>query len=239
MALAEKTKRKKILENDKRSYAAWLSDYGIDPERIAGGKIASVMKEGALSSVNYGAKAESLLDKGLSDDGYAAYLKALSNDKARLKIQNAGEELIQNRYKNSRGYQEYVEKYKTLQGKIMESVKKTLIDMECFDTNEAYEIALNEGLSDENAKSIATIGTRLAKEKVTNNAIAHVTYNNFSLRLARMYAQTLGLDEDYIKRIERAVKSHFNYVTDSIYENMTPEEYEDYLKNSKNNYVKG
>ena len=54
-----------------------------------------------------------------------------------------------------------------------------------------------------------------------------------------MYAKTLGLDEQYIKRIERAVKSHFNYVTDSIYENMTPEEYEDYLKNSKNNYVKG
>jgi hypothetical protein len=233
MALAEKTKRQKILENDKRTYTAWLSDNGINAEKIAGEKIAKAMKDSSLSRVDYGVKAQRLSEKGLLDDGYAEYLRSSLQDKAAAKIKTADEELIQNRYKNARGYAEYVEKYNALQGKIMESVKKTITDMECFDINQAYEIALKEGLSDENAMATAALGVNSAREKVTDDVIRFVLKNRLTEIVARRYAMNQGLSEPYVKRVEKAVRSSYYYTGSGIYDKLTVDELEEYLKSRK------
>ena len=197
-------------KNNPKSYATWLAENGVSAEGEGLDKIAAALSNNILKSPKVGASFESLAMDNLDKSGYANYLKSQQTAKTENLLKSAEGAVAEANYKNASGYGKYLSKYKSLQDNIASNVTELLVDERCFDPQKAFRIAIEHGLSEENAKLVSSSATTEAMEKVAKEAISYARSHNYSRSLARRYAKKLGLNDAYAEKVANEVYLTYN-----------------------------
>lgn len=204
----------KRLEGKNRSltYGEWVSRYG---ENETGDKLKSARTKLAKSDPDYGAAAETLSDRGLSETGYASYLRERNKAAYRAvkeKADAAGEE----RAKNDRsGYLSYLENWEAEQDKLMQKTLTALSESKTSGIDAAYADALSAGLTDERARivsrlapSVARYGMRRLREGVAGVLYVSVTAG-LSGAEAELLARACGISRADAEKLRQTVDTSF------------------------------
>lgn len=239
MSISKKKKEYDELskKNERMSYKSWLAAEGIDSASRFEDAMASAEAAKRQALPTYGTKADELLSKGLTDSGYSQYIRAEAEKRTRRDMAIAYDEKERNEQANRSGYADYVNDCEKEQSRIVEELTASIIDGRIYDAERAYALAIEAGLTEENALAVGAEATRKSKDTARAQAIIYATTKHLSANQARYYARSLGLDEKSV-----------NYVLDKIYamtedevdffSSMSAEEYMDYIKQrveNKNN----
>ena len=180
--------------------------------------VSRAITENKKSDTGYGDIAESLASAGLSESGYADYLKERGN-KALIKDLSAAENekelsearddvhyreelqrLENERLEAEKKEQERLEK----EAKEIEKLKKTVASFasanSVVDFEILYDYAISLGLSEDDAKAVSESSVASIKEKIRTNNIEKTRKVIISERLTKpqaySYAISLGLSEE-------------------------------------------
>lgn len=219
--------------NERDSYKTYLAKLGAITPTVEEAE-ARLAGEASFKDAEYGASGEALAVKGLTGSGYSSYLNSLiakNNDKEIAKAIRASKI---DEYKRISGYRRYVESYNSAQEKIKEGVIERIKEIACFDKDRAYNMALEAGLSKENAMFTATRGIILAKQEAILEAIEYSRKNDLYSYSARKYALNIGLDEHSADLVAASV-TPVKYGEISDYSTITPQSYLNILKERADN----
>ena len=189
---------KKRKENEPGSFSVWMRKHGTElksdltPDKAATVKIQS--------SPTRGRAAESLFSGGLQGSGYANYLaneatKAFKN--AKLQYEKDSASTLE---KNLSGYARYLTSHREAQASLRKQMIERIGRGESFNENTAYEIALNAGLTDENAKAAASLGVAAAKERATSRLLEMILEQRIMRNRAMEYARSMGFTEEEVQK---------------------------------------
>lgn len=235
MSMSEKRELYKDVaeRNKKQSYESWLNAEGSRKDEDFADALSLHNAALKLSAPGYGALGRRLSENGLTRSGYADYIRNDARDKISAMSESAEHERYLDAYGDIKGYEKYVSEYKQRQGSIMSDVTELIYNKHVFDIETAFAIAMDAGLSEENALTVSAAATKEAKHKVREEAILYAKENKLSAREVRQYAQSLGLDEKSIAYIleKLALKNS----SSDYYGSMTADQYLEYLKNKYGN----
>ncbi len=217
-----------LLENDPDSYREFVAKNGISADAIYKDAIATASFEKMRSDSNYGAIAEAISSKGLSESGYEDYVKAIAERAYNTELGNAEHLRALGEYKNTKGYEAYVSDYEKMQDRIADSFIESFAKSGSFDENAAYRDAIKAGLGSDRAFFAATRAVNASKENVYERALVFAKANGLTPKKAEEYAATLGLGKKYQRRIYDAI-SVFTNEEKAFYSSMTPQQYYDYI----------
>ena len=134
-----------------------------------------------------------------------ALLGALGG-RGHLRIPFVGEKSASALEKNLSGYARYLTSHEEGQA----SLRKQMIDRigkgGSFNTETAYQIALSSGLTDENAKVVASLGVAAAKEKATSRLLEMILEQRLLAYRAMAYAREMGFNEDEVQKFGEYAK---------------------------------
>ena len=109
---------------------------------------------------------------------------------------NAKETYAKNELSNRRGFSDYVE---SVEKRLSSDYKNTVSEIESLgitDENEAYELAISKGLSEEEAALVAKGASENARKKLRDKALLTILNKNYGEKQAFQYAVAVGLPED-------------------------------------------
>ena len=235
MSQIRKTSYKEILkQNEKKSYADYISQSGIRAEENYYDTIKASKTEKALASTDYGVNSSKLSSMGLSESGYEDYLKNTLESQYKTKTESSHRALLSDEYKNKKGYEAYVSSYKALQEKISQSVIDEIGKGNNFSYENAYDKAVKAGVSEDLASYTASRAVSTAINNTIKEAVTFAKANNLSPKTAKDYAKSLGLDEIYAEKVYNSI-STFTKEERDFYSSMTADTYYDYIM-SKSRY---
>ena len=220
-------------KNEEDSYLAYLSKSGIRKTERYYDALAKANTDRALSSSDYGARAEYLSSSGLNSSGYEDYLKSRVEKKYDEKSMEAERQKSIDDYSNRSGYSEYLSEYEKLQTSISESVIKKISSGKNFDYKHALDEALRAGLSQDLAYTTASLAIKKAKENTVKQAINFARLNGYGANKAKTYALSLGLDERHANEVYEAISSLSSYEK-KYFAQMSADEYYDYIQSQMN-----
>jgi hypothetical protein len=233
MSATDKKYEDLLLKNEKLSMESWLAKYGARNDNLLLDKSAEAKLTRALGSTDRGSLNEALTDSGLSGTGYEDYLKRLGEREYASDLKKAEGISYKLGYENSGGYQKYLSEYSKLQTKISDNFIKSFAEGGDFSEENAYQKAIESGLSRENALYSAVRAVRAAKDRAIEESIAFAKMNALTPYRALEYAKSLGLDEKEAGKVYDAV-STLSDDEKEFFSSLTPEEYYNYVKNRHN-----
>lgn len=219
---------KLLKSNERDGYREYLAKLGAYAPATTDVQ-AQIATKKAVKSADYGVSGEELAAAGLQGSGYESYLNTLVERESEKKLADAERVKQINQYKHISGYRRYVDNYNSAQEKIQEGVIERIKELACFDSDYAYRLAIESGLSEDNARSVSKYGVVLAKKKAILEAISYSKRHNLYSYNARKYALNLGLDSKSADIVAAAMlKANYGDITD--YTTLTPEAYLNILK---------
>lgn len=226
------TKKYKDLfdKNKKDSFYTYLSKNS--SEDTAAKVIGDAAVKKKLSDTNYGIRAESLAESGLSGSGYEEYLRLQGQRAYEGELDAAVGMRAMQKARERSGYEKYVSEYDKLQEKIADAVIQHFSRGESFSLEDAYKYAIGRGLAEEQAYYTAAAAVRASSEAAVERIIAFADKNHLTPNQARRYARNSGLDERYVQRIYDAVGT----LTEEErlrYSKMQSKDYINYIKTMK------
>lgn len=233
MSYPKKTYETLFNKNRADNYFTYVTKHGIRTNEKYGDTIAKANTDYAVSSSNYGARAQSLADSGLNGSGYEDYLKSESAKASAKTRKNAELTKKVDEYKNKKGYENYLSDYNTIQSKISESVIEKIGSGTNFSVEHAFEEAVRAGMSKELAYITAQNAVLKAKENTMENAVKFAKINNLTPAKAREYALSLGLDASYAEQVYNELSS-LTEKEKNFYSSMSAKDYYNYLQSQAN-----
>lgn len=211
------------------SYLQYLSREGIEaPESALAEDLVKIDTDAALNAPKYGVSGEALAEGGLSDDGYAGYLEKLARDETNLGYARAYHKSRLAEYRAKGGYSRYLARYDTAQEKIAEGVLERIKKDRIFNSSSAISLAVDAGLSPENAEIAVSRGIAAGRQEAIRDIIAYSRKKGFYAYTAKLYALNSGLDERAAQIVYNAIRSGRDYNLD--FDNLSAEEYLEILK---------
>ena len=231
MSISEKKKEyREIAEkNKKKDYESWLNSEGGYVASDFEDAVADVKAQKQRAVLSYGTVGRDLSKSGLDNSGYADYLKSSQSAEYDRLYSKATNAKYLGEYADRSGYEKYVADYDKTQLKLRDDVTSEIYEKRIFDLDTAYAIAMDAGLSEENALDLIGTATAEAKSKTCNHVISYARSRKMSASQARSYAKSLGLDEKSITYILEKLE-----ITESdadYYSSLTADQYLEYLQN--------
>ena len=197
-------------KNEKKSYAEWLTDRGSTTVKDYAAALSAARAE-AASLPTHGATAERLAGVGLSGSGYAGYLAKkgeIANEELyrgiseRYNTKIAAEK--EDYYDYSDDFDERTEKTKS---SVIDSIKRNKI----VSFADAYALAVNKGLSYEDATAAAKSGTDAAVAAVKDEVIQKIFEEYLTYGEALALAKSLGLGGEDAEELGEFAKQYTSY----------------------------
>ena len=231
MSLSDKQKEYRDIakKNKKRNYESWLNSQSISSSDDYTDTIADIKAQDRRSSLTYGALGQDLSESGLDASGYADYIRRSKKADYQKLYEKAQYDKYIGNFEGKQGYEKYLSDYNAQQEKLRSDVTETIYSKRIFDLETAYAIAMDAGLSEENALDIITTATREAKNKTCNHVISYARKEQMSASQARAYATSLGLDEKSITYILGQLE--ISESEEDYYSSLTADQYLKYLQN--------
>ncbi len=189
------------------SYSKWLKQQGVTP-KDARGEIGNALSDYLRGLPTYGAKAESLGQKGLGKSGYSHLLAEEEGQKLSGRIANAKQDAREAMGEHLPTYYEYL----TRMGEGAEGVVEELRTQGISTYDTAYAYSLNAGLDKDTAALTATLLSNMeSKPKNAATVQQRATILNRMLELdltrdaAYAYALSCGVGEEVAKELADAV----------------------------------
>lgn len=228
------TMRKNDLsKNSPKSYDKYKSELGPLSEEKYLESTASEHGAQNFKDTNYGKIAEKLASIGLSSSGYEDYIRTSTERNYDENLKTAKKNLLVGRYNEESGYSKYLSDYDNLQNKISKSLIEKIGKGSDFNIENAFNAAVDAGLSEEYAYFAAAKAVRNAKDNAVKNAVEFAKDNNLTAKRAKNYALSLGLDEAYAEDVYQAVLS-YREAKKSTYSSMNADGYYNYLISTTN-----
>ncbi len=212
--LDKKQQDKRDYETASLSFKEYLSYVGKDYERDYSQALLKTDTAAAKTSPLYGKSGEALRGMGLADSGYASYLKRNNDSFLNETKKSLYADYLKNLDSAKDSYANYLISYREKQTNIAKSLIDRLENDGILDFNKAYQLAIEQGLSEENARAAAESGTKAARDKIYNKIIEVISRYRYSRERAEIYAKEMGLTEkdvkslgDYAYRINQAIYS--------------------------------
>jgi hypothetical protein len=204
----QSTAKKK--KNKKKSYAEWLTERGSTTASDYS-EVLSLAHVNAAGTPTYGAKAEELAAAGLSGSGYAAYLSKKGelekgelyrgiNERYNAEVAAEKEDY----YAYSDDFDEDMERKRV---SVIENIKRSKI----VSFADAYALAVNKGLSEEEALAAAKSGTDAAVGIVKEDVIQKIFEEHLTYSEAHALAKSLGLEDEDAKKLGEFAKQYSGY----------------------------
>lgn len=226
----------KRISSSPQSYSDWLKSYGVDSSRILNEAFSDIETDYERAKSIYGTNAERLSAIGLTSSGYSDYLSGNAYATMQKRKTGAFKQYSENEEKNRSGFLDYVEGvikehenalkaendrfYKTVNGIMNAGIR---------DAKEAYNFAIEAGLSEEKAVAAAKTASEIGHRRLAEDTLSYIIGHGFNKTQAREYALAVGLSE---KEAEDIAK-----YADSINSNpYYTKDYLEYLKYKENNY---
>ena len=193
--------KERAMELGTQGFSKWLSQNGEDSVRNYAKSMQKIDTGYAKALSTYGKEADALGGAGLSDGGYARYIDELARDRRK----KDGSEAIRDAYvtmaKNARGYGNYLDDTDARSKKLRASAFNTLTGEKIIDYELAYERAIELGLSDSDARDIASRATESVITKHKNTVMKAIVSKVFTRSQAEEYAKAFGLPEEIVKEL--------------------------------------
>ena len=186
----------KELSSSAEDYRSWLSQNGIDSEKIYAESIRDITGDYKQAKSEYGSLAESLSNLGLTASGYSDYLNSKAYSEMQKRKEGARAKYVENERKNREGYSDYIAGITKKDYSNYTDVVNSISNAGILDYDEAYNFALQEGLSGSTAELAARTATDMVKRKRRESVIKTIISNSFGRTQAREYALAVGLSED-------------------------------------------
>ncbi len=216
--------KNKEYSSNTEDYRSWIKQNGVDSAKIYADSIRDITGDYKRARSEYGSLAESLSDLGLTASGYSDYLNGKAYSEMQKRKEGARAKYSENERQNHRGYAEYISGIAKKDYTNYTNVVNSISNAGILDYDEAYNFALQEGLSESSAELAATTANDMVKRKRRENAIKTIIGNSFGRTQAREYALALGFSDaeaqelaEYAQKINR--------------ENYYSSDYIEYLKN--------
>ena len=216
--------RNKEYSSSEEDYRTWLSQNGIDSEKIYADSIRDITSDYKQAKSEYGSLAESLSNLGLTASGYSDYLNGKAYSEMQKRKEGARKNYAENEHKNRQGYSDYVAGIAKKSYSNYTDVVNSISNAGILDYDEAYSFALQEGLSGSAAELAAKTANDMVKRKRRESALKTIISNSYGRTQAREYALALGLSE--VEAEELAA-----YADKINRESYYSSEYIEYLKN--------
>ena len=228
--------KNKRINSSPESYSDWLKTYGVDSNRILNQAISDIRTDYERAKSSYGTNAERLSSIGLTSSGYSDYLSGKAYATMQNRKSGAYKQFSENEEKNRSGFLDYVEgvikEQENAQKAENDSFYKTvsnIVNAGIRDTDEAYDFAIESGLSEEKATAAAKTACERGHRRLAEDALSYIIGHGFDKTQAREYAIAVGLSEEEAEDIAK--------YADSINSNpYYTKDYLEYLKYKENNY---
>ena len=210
----------KTIANQKDSYESWAAKMGVDSKGIYERRLTDASTDYMKSKAEYGKISEALAGNGLSGSGYSDYITSRAYSDYQRAKDNAFSEYSENEIKNRLGYSNYVKETDGKHDSLIKDYVGYLVKLEnsdrdnayidtltnigkqnIIDYDTAYKLALESGLDETLAASVAEIGTSIVKNGIKTKVMDSVVRYSMNEDEARQYALSLGLDADTAEEI--------------------------------------
>lgn len=211
-SLEDFLKSKRRLKNSAspKSLAEYLAGTGIDPVGGYANAVRAAIRSKDESVGGAGAVGEALGRRGMTDDGYAAYLAARAEAKKQSDIAAAKDDMSDAFGEVQGGYASYLERYKSTANGRMTSLENRLIKYGIMRLDETYAMGIDSGLSPEDAATVSANVYRVLRGDVYDRCLTAARNSYMDAAGLRSYAERAGLlPEDIDKLIHEA---RFNLV---------------------------
>ena len=235
-----------------RGYAAWLEKNGISSEKVFEDSIAKALSEYEKGKSKNGRLTEDLISDGLFGSGYAAYLKDMNTRKrndsliksahsymggdaasrAKFSEENEAKEKarLQAEEAERKKEAERLEKEKKAKDAAYKTAKRGLETSATINYEDAYEYAIQMGVDEESAKTLAETTTRVARAAAIDRVVRAIFNRTLTRNQAMEYASGLGLSREDVKELGKIAER----ANQSIKDIATSDDYLEYLKNKNN-----
>lgn len=204
-------------------YRRWLSNNGIDSDKIYAESIRDITGDYKRAKSEHGSLAESLSSLGLTASGYSDYLNGKAYSEMQKRKEGARNKYAENERENRRGYSEYVAGLAKAEKANYESVVSSITSAGITDYEEAYNFALTQGLSESSAELAAKTASDMTRRKAREKALKTIIGQNFGKTQALEYSLALGFSESEAEELAE-------YADKINRQNYYSSDYIDYLK---------
>ena len=186
----------------------------------------------ARNRSNYGTSAENLAKGSLTSSGYSAFLERNAKSALDADVNEKYALYKTAEAENMTGYLNYLDNYQKQIKKLKTSVTDSLIKNKVVNKQDAYEYALEAGLSESDALTVSQNVYESAKRKLISEVMESVASYKLDAEGARLYAEAMGLSEKDAKGIGEYAEAIISNRID------TGDEYLDYLRELANKKYK-
>lgn len=187
---------------------------------------ANMREKRAMSG--YGSNANALLYGGLTNSGYAERINAIAEEKRQSEIAAAESNYRAGEDGLLRGYLGYLEDYREEQEKISQKATESIIEKGITTEEEAITYAKSLGLGEKRAKAAAARGLAVQRDRLITRAVTDVTRFGLTPERAKIYAASLGLDDNAMEYVALCAAAARDAVE------VDPSLFEDYLEKIQN-----
>ena len=214
------------IANTKESYESWAKKNAINSKSLYSTRLADAKTDYMKSKSEYGKLGEALAKNGLSASGYSDYISSRAYSDYQKAKDSAFSEYSENERKNLRDYEAYTSAIDDKNNSLVKDYLGYLVKLDKTEDNSvyidtitnigkqnitdyetAYKIALESGLDEKLAASVAEIGTSIVKNSIKTKVMDSVVKHSMTEEEARQYALSLGLDSESAEQIAAYAKS--------------------------------
>lgn len=182
------------------TYESYLRKKGENPTADYYGSLSALNRERRRGDSGYGVSGERLASMGLSASGYSQYLGERAKSDYQSRIDSLERATKEKNDSLSGDYLSYLEKYKTAQDTLSRSIGEKIMRSKILGEEHAYRYALDSGLSEKRARSVAESSAKAAREELLRSIIAELPSMNLDGESAWNYAISLGLTKSEAER---------------------------------------
>ncbi len=209
--------------SSKKSYTDWLFENGILSDDIYHNSVKNAETDYQKAKAEYGSRAESLASSGLSKSGYSDYLSAKAYEVLQRERKDASLEYRRNERQNKTNYASYVSALEDAESKLFTSVGNDIVKKRILGYSDAYDYAVDAGLSESLAEKVASSATKTVLADIKTEIGKLIINKKLSQSETKAYARFMGLSEADANELGEFAKK-YNYVY------TTGEAYLDYIK---------
>lgn len=214
MATKASDLRKRLKEDPILDYAAFVSrETARQGQEDYAQSLLTADREYARSLSGYGTGGVSLERSGLDGSGYADYLDGVAYAQRR-KSQDAAERALEGAHREGR--QQYADLLMQAVEKGEEKKKAAyngIIQNGYLRLEDAYHYALGQGISKEDAQSLAALAVKTNMNDTRRQAevIRFCIQCSFYYEQSKLYAQRMGYSEEIASNIADTVSKYFRF----------------------------
>lgn len=187
--------------NTPKSYSEYLTSIQKDPTLDYENTVKNVSLEADAASPTRGKSAEALASYGLTNSGYAAFLKNEAEAAKKSALSDAKSAYQTATAKTANAYRDYVEDFLDKNNTSFESVVSSIKRNGTVNEADAYTYALRAGLPENYAKIAANAATVYNINELKKSVIEAVQRDGMGREHAIAYAKGQGLSDELAEEI--------------------------------------